>query len=81
MWYNCESWRGVTPAEVERRIYSDHTALLTDREHHVLIMYYGLQGHEMSLAQVARDLNLTFQQVAYARDHALKRLRFLPTKE
>ena len=60
---------------------SDHTNMLSilnllgDREHDIVVMYYGLECKPMILGEIGRRFGITAERTRQVRDKALKKLR------
>jgi RNA polymerase primary sigma factor len=51
-------------------------SLLTERERDIIMQYYGVGGPELTLQQIADDMNLTKERVRQIKNQAIKKLRF-----
>lgn len=50
--------------------------ILNSREKEIIKQYYGLDGNNLTLQQIANDLNLTKERVRQIKNQAIKKLRF-----
>jgi RNA polymerase primary sigma factor len=48
----------------------------TKREQEIIMQYYGLDGEEMTLQQIADDMKITKERVRQIKNQAIKKLRF-----
>lgn len=51
-------------------------AILNEREQAIIKRYYGLDGEELTLQQIADDMELTKERVRQIKNQAIKKLRF-----
>jgi RNA polymerase primary sigma factor len=50
--------------------------ILNERERGIIMLYYGLDGCELTLQQIADDMGLTKERVRQIKNQAVKKLRF-----
>lgn len=51
-------------------------SILNNREQDIIMQYYGLDGEELTLQQIADNLDLTKERVRQIKNQAIKKLRF-----